>query len=54
MIKKIIMAPLFCLTSSIANANNIIETTKPVVCGPIQAVIKELTEDKEVPVFTGK
>lgn len=50
---KFLMAFLFCLTSSIANANAAFETTKPIMCGPLSEVLKELKADNEMPVFTG-
>jgi hypothetical protein len=52
--KNLLMAFLFCLTSSIANASEVIETTKPIICGPTQAVLDELKQDKENPIFMGE
>lgn len=52
--KKIfLVAFLFCLTSPIANAQ-VIETKKPVVCAPMQQLVKELQEEKEIPLWAGE
>jgi hypothetical protein len=47
----LIVAPLFCLTSSIAGAQ--IEKQKPVLCYPIGQLIKEIKEMREEPQWTG-
>lgn len=52
--KSFIMASLFCLLGSIAHANSAFETSKPIICGPLADVIKELQNEKEETVFTGQ
>jgi hypothetical protein len=47
----LLVAPLFCLTSSIAGAQ--IEKQKPVLCYPIGQLIKEIKEMREEPQWTG-
>ena len=48
------MAFLFCLTSSIANAQSF-QTTKPVICDKPQVILKALTEVyNEKPMWTAK
>jgi hypothetical protein len=49
--KLLLVAPLFCLTSSIAGAQ--IEKQKPVLCYPIGQLIKEIKEMREEPQWTG-
>jgi hypothetical protein len=55
--KKLLVASLFCLTSTIANAqSNFVNVNKPVLCGPIEQLLKGLA-DKEVnekPVWLGQ
>jgi hypothetical protein len=51
MIKKIIMAPLFCLTSSIAGAQ--VEVPKPVICFPVDQLLKEIKELGDEPKWAG-
>jgi hypothetical protein len=51
MIKKIIMAPLFCLTSSIAGAQ--VELPKPVLCFPIEELAQELVKLGNEPQWAG-
>jgi hypothetical protein len=51
----LIVAFLFCLTSSIANAQEVIELNKPVKCGDAQWVMNHFTgEYGEKPVWVGK
>jgi hypothetical protein len=51
----LLMAFLFCLTSSIANAQEVIELNKPVKCGDAQWVMDHFTgEYGERPVWAGK
>jgi hypothetical protein len=51
----LLMAFLFCLTSSIANAQEVIELNKPVKCGDAQWVMNHFTgEYGEKPVWVGK
>jgi hypothetical protein len=57
--KKRAVAFLFCLTSTIANAQGTSEfrqVNKPVVCGPIETILKHLTgpDVREMPFWTGK
>ena len=53
--RKIAMAFLFCLTSSIANAQEIIDLTKPMKCSDAQSVMNYFTDThKETPVWVGK
>ena len=52
---KTAMAFLFCLTSSIANAQEIIDLTKPLKCSDAQTVMNYfLDTHKEQPVWVGK
>lgn len=54
--KNLVVAFLFCLTSTIANAqqSNWSELPKPLLCGPLTEVITILTEQyKEYPLFIG-
>lgn len=52
---KITMAFLFCLTSSIANAQQVIELVKPLKCGDAQFVMTHFTtEYGESPIWVGK
>jgi hypothetical protein len=49
------MASLFCLASSIANAQEIIDLTKPLKCSDAQTVINYFVNThKESPVWVGK
>lgn len=49
------MASLFCLASSIANAQEIIDLTKPLKCSDAQTVINYFANThKETPVWVGK
>jgi hypothetical protein len=51
----LLMAFLFCLTSSIANAQEVIELNKPVKCGDAQWVMNHFTgEYGEKPLWVGK
>lgn len=57
--EKLSMAFLFCLTSTIANAQNMPEfrqVPKPVLCGPATVVLKGLADDdiNERPIWIGK
>ena len=53
--RKIAMAFLFCLTSSIANAQEIIDLTKQMKCSDAQTVMNYFTSVfKETPVWVGK
>lgn len=45
------LAPLFCLTSSIAGAQ--VEVQKPVYCFPIEQLLKEMKELGDEPRWTG-
>jgi hypothetical protein len=49
--KLLLVAPLFCLISSIAGAQ--VEKQKPVLCYPIGQLIKEIKEMREEPQWTG-
>jgi len=51
MIKKIMMAPLFCLISSIAGAQ--VEVPKPVMCFPVDQLLKEIKELGDEPQWAG-
>ena len=52
---KLVMAFLFCLTSSIANAQEIIDLTKPMKCSDAQSVMNYFVDiHKETPVWVGK
>ena len=52
---KIVMAFLFCLTSYIANAQEIIDLTKPMKCSDVQSVMNYFqSTHNEVPVWVGK
>jgi hypothetical protein len=56
--KKIYVAFLFCLTSTIANAQSrseFVEIPKPVLCGPINIILNNLTNDDigERPLWAG-
>lgn len=48
----IIVAFVFCLTSSIANAQT--EKSKPMICFPAAQIFSELKEIGEEPVWTGQ
>jgi len=50
--KLLLVAPLFCLISSIAGAQ--VEKQKPVLCYPIGQLIKEIKEIREEPQWTGR
>lgn len=50
-----IVAFLFCLISSIANAQEIIDLTKPIKCSEAQIVMNYFSDThKETPVWVGK
>lgn len=52
---KQLMASLFCLASSIANAQEIIDLTKPMKCSDAQTVMNYFSDThKESPVWVGK
>ena len=49
------MAFLFCLISPIANAQEIIDLTKPMKCSDAQTVMNYFTDThKETPIWVGK
>lgn len=50
--RLLIVAPLFCLTSSIAGAQ--VEKQKPILCYPIGQLIKEIKDMREEPQWTGR
>ena len=51
----VLMAFLFCLTSSIANAQEVIELMKSVKCGDAQWVMDHFTSEYgERPIWVGK
>ena len=57
--KKLAVAFLFCLTSTIANAQigpDFRQIQKNVFCGPVSVILKALAADdiKEEPLWTGK
>lgn len=53
--KLLTVAFLFCLTSSIANAQEIIDLTKPMKCSDAQSVLEYFSnEHKEKPIWVGK
>ena len=53
--KNAAMALLFCLTSLIANAQEIIDLNKPMKCSKAESVMKYFTENyKEEPLWVGK
>jgi hypothetical protein len=53
--RKIAMAFLFCLTSSIANAQEIIDLTKPMKCSNAQTVMNYFLDiHQEKPIWVGK
>jgi hypothetical protein len=53
--KKVSVASLFCLTSSIANAQEIIDLTKPMKCSDAQSVMNYFVDiHKETPIWVGK
>jgi len=53
--KNALVALLFCLTSLIANAQNIIDLTKPLKCSDAQTVMNYFTDVfKETPIWVGK
>ena len=52
---KTVMAFLFCFTSSIANAQEIVDLTKPIKCSEAQNVMNYFSNThKETPVWVGK
>ena len=52
--RTLLMAFLFCLTSTIANAESF-TARKPIICDETKKVIKVLTETfNEKPIWTGK
>jgi hypothetical protein len=61
MVKRYIVASLFCLTSTIAHAQSglppgFVNTTKPILCGPVETVFKTLAskEIDERPLWIGQ
>ena len=53
--KKEAMAFLFCFISSIANAQEIVDLTKPMKCSEVQNVMSFFSNNhKETPVWVGK
>ena len=53
--KNALVALLFCLTSLIANAQNIIDLTKSLKCSDAQTVMNYFTDVfKETPVWVGR
>jgi hypothetical protein len=53
--KAITAAFLFCLTSSIANAQEVIELTKGMKCSKAEFIMNYFaTEHKELPIWVGK
>ena len=53
--KKLSVALLFCLISSIARAQEIIELTKPMKCSDAQSVMNYFVDiHKETPIWVGK
>lgn len=53
--RKLAMAFLFCLISPIANAQEIIDLTKPMKCSDAESVMNYFSnEHKEKPVWVGK
>jgi hypothetical protein len=49
------MAFLFCLISSIANAQGIVELTKPMKCSEVENVMNYFLDNhKETPIWVGK
>ena len=52
---KTVMAFLFCLISSIANAQGIVELTKPMKCSEVENVMNYFLDNhKETPIWVGK
>lgn len=53
--KLLTVALLFCLTSSIANAQEVIELTKGIKCSNADFVMRHFTEEyQETPIWVGK
>ena len=53
--RKTVMAFLFCLTSSIAHAQEIIDLQKPLKCSDAQVVMNYFVDThKETPIWVGK
>lgn len=53
--KKVSVALLFCLISSIAHAQEIIDLTKPMKCSDAQSVMNYFVDiHKETPIWVGK
>jgi hypothetical protein len=53
--KAITAAFLFCLASSIANAQEVIELNKPMKCGDAEFVIRHFAQEYgELPLWVGK
>jgi hypothetical protein len=53
--RKIAMAFLFCLTSSIVNAQSIIDLSKPMKCSEPRTVMNYFVDiHKETPIWVGK
>jgi hypothetical protein len=52
---KTVMAFLFCFISSIANAQGIVELTKPMKCSEVENVMNYFLDNhKETPIWVGK
>jgi hypothetical protein len=52
---KTVMAFLFCFISSIANAQEIVDLTKPMKCSEVQSVMSYfLNTHNETPMWVGK
>ena len=61
MMKSLLVASLFCLTGTIAHAQNalppgFVTTTKPILCGPLDVVFKTMAskEINERPIWVGQ
>ena len=53
--KKVSVASLFCLISSIAHAQEIIDLTKPMKCSDASSVMNYFVDThKETPIWVGK
>jgi hypothetical protein len=53
--RKIVMAFLFCLTSSIVNAQSIIDLTKPLKCSDPKTLMNYYSKtDRKTPIWVGK
>ena len=54
--KKIVVAVLFCFSTIVHAQNNFVTVNKPVICGPIEVILKGLA-DKDIdekPVWIGQ